>query len=118
MLDREADKTFVETLTELLEKRGLTPSQVYKAAGIDRRLYSKLVGDRNYRPSRETALALVFGLRLGLKQAEDLLGRAGYRLSQSDSRDLAIEFFLRESVHDLTVVNTVLEQLSLRLIGY
>lgn len=43
---------FVEQMLEFIEDKGLKDSTVYKAAQIDRRLFSKIVSDRSYKPAR------------------------------------------------------------------
>lgn len=87
-LDRHLAPTFVDTLLEHIDKNHLRDSQVYKAAGIDRRLFSKIVSDRTYKPARDTCIALCFGLRLNIADASELLERAGYTLSHSSKRDM------------------------------
>jgi hypothetical protein len=84
-------KTFVGQLYELLRESPYTHAQIYKAAQIDRRLFSKIISDVKYQPSRDVAIALCFALNLSLEQAKDLLKRAGYALSQSLQRDLVFE---------------------------
>ena len=92
-------------------------SAIYNAAKMDRRLFSKIMSDRNYKPSKDTAIALVLALHLNLEQAEDLLKRAGYSLSHSNKRDIVIEYFIREEVYDLMVINDVLYKLGEKKIG-
>ena len=75
------------------------------------------MSDRNYQPSKDTAMALIFALRLKLEQAEELLRCAGYSLSHSNQRDIVIEYFIREEVYDLMVINDVLHKLEEKKIG-
>ena len=88
-----------------------------KAAQMDRRLFSKMMSDRNYKPSKDTAVALVIALELSLKQANDLLSRAGYALSHSNKRDVIIEYFIRERIYNLSDINEVLYRLDQKIIG-
>ena len=116
-LDKARNKTFTEMLIWHIAKTGKKDSAIYNAALMDRRLFSKIMSDRNYSPSKDTAVALVLALKLNLPWAEDLLKRAGYTLSHSNKRDIIIEYFIREEVYDLMVVNDVLHQLGERKIG-
>lgn len=109
--------TFVDMLTRYINMKGWRASKVYKAAQIDRRLFSKIMSERNYKPAKDTALALAIALELTLQQTRYLLDRAGYTLSHSDKRDVIIEYLIREGVHNLADVNGVLYKLDQKIIG-
>ena len=116
-MDKAIDQTFVEQMIELIREKGLRDSKVYKAAQIDRRLYSKIMSDMYYKPSKDTALALSYALELSVDQAKDLLSKAGYSLSHSDKRDIVIEFFFKERIFNILEINCVLENLGQKIIG-
>ena len=109
--------TFVDMLIRYINKKGWRDTKVYKAAQIDRRLFSKIMSDREYKPAKDTALALAIALELTLQQTSDLLDRAGYTLSHSNKRDVIIEYFIREGVHNLVDINEVLYKLDQKIIG-
>ena len=116
-LSAALNRTFVDCVIQYINERGLRDSSVYKAANIDRRLFSKMMSNRNYKPSKDTAVAIAFALHLTLFQAIDLLSRAGYVLSHSSKRDVIIEYFFREGVYQLTDINEVLDNLGEKIIG-
>ena len=116
-LDDCLDLTFVDILTRYINEKEWRDSRVYKAAQMDRRLFSKMMSDRCYKPSKDTAVALVIALELSLKQANDLLSRAGYTLSHSNKRDVIIEYFIREGIYNLSDINEVLYRLNQKIIG-
>ena len=116
-LEQTVNQTFVDRVIALIRVRDVKDSAVYKAAQIDRRLFSKMMSDRMYKPSKDTAIAVALALQLPLTQASDLLSRAGYAFSHSDKRDVVIEYFFRERIYDLIDINLVLEKLDLKLIG-
>ena len=116
-LDTTLNLTFVGMLTRYINIKGWRDSKVYKAAQIDRRLFSKIMSDREYKPAKDTALALAIALELSLQQTNDLLDRAGYTLSHSNKRDVIIEYFIREGVHNLADINEVLYKLDQKIIG-
>ena len=116
-LEKAKQKTFTETLMWYIAKTGKKDSAIYNAAQMDRRLFSKIMSDRNYQPSKDTAMALILALRLKLEQAEELLRCVGYSLSHSNKRDIVIEYFIREEVYDLMVINEVLHKLGEKKIG-
>ncbi len=111
------EMTFVEKLNELIRARGEKDSIIYKAAQVDRRLFSKIMSDFHYKPSKDTALALAYALELDLPEAEDLLRRAGYLLTHSDARDIVLEYFFKEHIYRIHEINIILDELGLRKIG-
>lgn len=116
-LESNLNPTFTDKLIEIINRKGLRDADVYRAAQMDRRLFSKIMSDRNFKPAKDTVLALIFALRLTLPEATDLLSRAGYALSHSNKRDVIIEYFIREGVHKLTDINIVLDNLEQKTIG-
>lgn len=111
------DRTFVDLLLRYIDEKGVRDSKVYKAANIDKRLFSKMVSNRYYKPSKDTAVALMLALELSLEQANDMLSRAGYTLSHSSKRDVIIEYFFKERIYNLVYVNEVLYKLGQKVIG-
>jgi hypothetical protein len=101
-------ETFSAMLERLRLEQKLTPSQLYRGAWIDKKLYSKIMGERNYRPSKNTVIA--FGLSLKLKHdgMNELLRAAGFSLSTSSIFDLVIMFCLENGLYDLHDVNALL----------
>ena len=116
-LDNTTNKTFVDTLIVHINKKGMRDSEVYKAAQIDRRLFSKIMSDRQYKPAKDTAIALAIALQLSLDEANDLLSRAGYTFSHSNKKDIIIEYFFREHIYKLDDINQVLFNLGQKIIG-
>lgn len=116
-LDENTNMTFVDKMLEHINKRHMREPDVYKAAQVDRRLFSKIISDREYKPAKDTCVAFALALRLTLSEAEDLLSRAGYTLSHSSKRDVVIEYFFKEHIYNLHDINAVLYQLDQKLIG-
>ena len=116
-LDQVKNHTFVNKLSALIRQKGMRDPAVYKAANMDRRLFSKIMSDYGYQPSKDTVIALSFALRLSFDEAKDLLDAAGYTLSRSIRRDVAIEYFFRSHIYSLTDINIVLDRLGLKIIG-
>jgi len=87
----------------------LKDSYVYKKAGIDRRLFSKIRGSEDYVPSKKTAIAFCLALQLEIEEAENLLKTAGYSLSMSSKFDLIIRYLICHSEYDVNFVNIVLD---------
>lgn len=109
--------TFSERLMYLIKKSGMSEVEVYKKAHLDRRLFSKIRSDKDYRPSRNTAIVLALALELDVEAANDLLNRGGHHLSNERKDDVIIRYFLEEERRDLTVINEVLEYYGLPLLN-
>ena len=112
------NKSFVEKLIEYVAASGEKDSEIYIRAGIDRRLYSKIMSDNSYTPSKDTCIALCFGLRLSLNNTNDMLARCGYILSHSSVRDMVFEYFLANHIYDLNDINSVLDYYNLRPLAH
>ena len=113
----ETDESFVEKMLNLIREKNMIETEVYKAAQIDRRLFSKIISNKDYKPSKDTCISLCFGLKLNLDEAEDLLFRAGYTLSHSIKRDLIIEYFFYSKQFDILQINEVLFQFHEKPLG-
>lgn len=108
---------FVEEMEDIIQSKGLKDSSVYKAARIDRRLFSKIMSDRSYKPAKDTCIAIALALELPLSKAEELLSRAGYTLSHSSKRDVILEFCISEKLYNIGIVNDLLYRLGEKTLG-
>lgn len=109
--------SFSNLLFTQIDKAGVRDSEIYKKAGIDRRLFSKIRSNPNYHPSKNTAIALCLALNLKPKEADKLIGAAGYTLSDSETFDLVIKFCFQREVYDVNKVNLALDYFSLKPIA-
>jgi hypothetical protein len=106
--------SFNKVLFEFIDKKGVSDSDIYKRAGIDRRLFSKIRSVPDYHPSKDTVAALALALELGRKDAAKLFYSAGYALSDSNIRDLVISFCLENEIFCIDDVNAALEYFGLK----
>ena len=102
------DAGFSETLLRLIDLSGKKDSEVYKKAGVDRKLFAKIRSNPAYKPSKSTALAFCIALELDLDGTRDLLERAGYVLSHSSVSDLVAEYFIDNKIYDIFALNEAL----------
>lgn len=102
------DKGFSETLLYLIDRTGKKDSEIYKKANVDRKLFSKIRNNADYRPSKTTAIAFAIALELSMDETDDLLARAGIALSQSNKFDVIVRYFIENKKYDIFELNSVL----------
>ena len=118
-------KTFPEALSfymrEYTAQTGQDISSIYKNTEISEKSYaltkqtfSKINRNinsnkkQNYHPKKNTILLLAFGMRLNLKQTEDLLLSAGYSLDENSRFDMIVRKSIEEKKYDLGKINDIL----------
>ena len=113
----EEEMTFSEALLDWLIKKDLNDPDVYKKANMDRKLFSKIRSNADYKPKKSTAIALALALELDLEETKEFIGRAGYALTHSSKFDIIIEYFIRQKNYNVFEINEVLFAYNYPLIG-
>ena len=114
---QKKDAGFTETLLELIQKSGMKNSAVYKKANMSKQHFSKIINDPNAKPTKPTAIALALALELDLEQTRDLIGRAGYALTNSSTFDLIIRYFIERKQYNVIEINIALYEFDQSLLG-
>lgn len=114
---KQADAGFTETLLNLIDKTGQKDSEIYKKANISKQHFSKIRNNPNYKPTKPTAIALALALELSLEDTKDLIGRAGYALTNSSKFDLIIRYFIEQGNYNVVEINIALYEFDQTLLG-
>ena len=113
----QADAGFSETLLKLIDKTGKKDSEIYKKACLSKQHFSKIRNNPDYKPTKQTAIALALALELDLEDTKDLISRAGYALSNSSKFDLIIRYFIEQKIYNVVQINVALYQFDQSLLG-
>lgn len=115
--EHKSKETFSTKLLKYIDVKNVADSDIYKAAGIDRRHFSKIRSKKDYKPSKQTVLALCLALELNYDDMDDLLELAGYSLSTSETTDLVIMFCLKRNIYDLIDINELLDYMGCKALN-
>ena len=114
---KEEDAGFTETLLKLIDKTGKKDSEIYKKALLSKQHFSKIRNNPSYKPTKATAISLALALELDLDATKDLIGRAGYALTNSSKFDLIIQYHIEQKMYNVVEINCVLFKYDQSLLG-
>ena len=114
--DFPIEETFTQLVIRFMREKHMDPPEVYTNACLDRKLFSKILGNIDYQPKKYTAVRLALGLKLSPEETDKLLNAAGFVLSHSKLTDLVISYCIGANKRDVWEVNGLLEDFGLTTI--
>ena len=110
-------KSFALTLFRFIDERGMSDVECYKKANVDKKTFSKIKCNENYRPSKQTVLAFAIALELSLSETQELLATVGFALSPGSKFDVIIEYFISKGNYNIYEINETLFEFDQCLLG-
>jgi O-acetyl-ADP-ribose deacetylase (regulator of RNase III) len=95
------DESFSEMLLRLIDEKGYTDPQVYKAANVTRQTFSKIKNKDGYTPTKETIVSLGMAMQLNYDELIDLLKSACIALATNNEFDLIVRYYFENEIYDL-----------------
>lgn len=111
-------KPFRDVLLDYIDKSGRTDPDVYKNAGCSRQLFYKIKNQKDYRVSKDLAVAFCFALELDTDNAIKLLKSGGFALADGDKRDIVFALCISNEVYNIMNVNELLDVAGLPPLGH
>ena len=113
---QQQECSFSAYLRDLLTESGCKASVVYKRAEISKQLFSRIINNEDYQPSKSTVIQRALGMQLDLPQTQKLLEKAGYMLTRNNKTDLAVRYFIERRIFNITLINESLYDRGLPLL--
>ena len=116
-MDIQKNESFSDILLRFIKESGMTEVECYKAAGITAQHFSKIRSNRDYRPTKETVLALAISLKLDLPKTKDLLRAGGLAFTHASRTDMIVEYYIINRNWNLFEINETLDAYGLSSLG-
>lgn len=94
-------EAFIDMLIRLMNERDMTEVQVYKAAGIQKGTFNKIMNGGTKKPSIETLAAIAMAMKLSYEETINLLASCGMAFSASSKFDIIVSWFIKAGNYNI-----------------
>ncbi len=109
----ECDCSFSETVWRIMDKRGMTPPQVYKAVFLPRQDFSRAMDFKAKNIKKQIVWQIIIGLHCNLEEADEVLFSAGH-VRKQNKFDLIMQFFIESKNYDIIAIDEILYEWGLK----
>lgn len=95
------DTPLNKILFSYIKRKGMTTTEVYKAANMPKQMMSKLKWQPNYHPNKKNLCAFAIALKMNLNETKNLLSTIGYTLSENQDFDRVIIENIKKQNYDI-----------------
>jgi O-acetyl-ADP-ribose deacetylase (regulator of RNase III) len=117
MYDGKDKLSFRDHLIKLLNEKNIDNNELYNAAWMNRKAFSKIMCGDTKRPKKENILIFCIVMHLSVTEAAGLLASADMAFNPYDNRDKLIIQCLERGQYDLNKINSMLFVCNLKPIG-
>jgi len=108
MKDKKEDSAFRDHLMKLLVEKNLSSTSVYKNSNITKGNFSKMLTGDTKHPQKKAVLGLCIGMKLDLKEAEELLASADMAFNPYNKRDKLVIQCILQGQYNIDEINSML----------
>ena len=108
MKDKKEDSAFQDHLMKLLVEKDLSSPSVYKGSNITSKNFSKMLTGDTKHPQKKAVLGLCIGMKLNLKEAEELLASADMAFNPYNKRDKLVIKCIMQGQYNIDEINSML----------
>lgn len=102
--EKPTANAFSELIYDFMNKKGMTPKDVYTNAKLSRQDFSRITKPGNM-PKRPTVYSMAIGLRLSWAETERLLLCAGFAYREYVAFDCILWFYIESRNYDINEIN-------------
>lgn len=107
------DLSFADVVFKIIDKHGMTPSQVYRGVFMRRQDFSRVTNPKCKNVTRRMVWQIIVGLHCSLEEADAVLFSAGY-IRNNSKFDLTMQYFIEHGNYDINAIDAVLEELRMK----
>lgn len=110
------DSSFGEKTRRFASGKKIRQSEIINLTGISKSTFYRMLSGETH-PAKDHCVEIALVLKLTSDEASDLLQSAGYALSRSNARDMAIRYFFENRIYDMTLINMLFDSKGMALLG-